>query len=38
MSALTGALGEDGAPACATNFSEQDGHAEAIQTPTGRRS
>ena len=38
MSALTGALGEDGAPACATNFSEQDDHAEVIRTPPGRRS
>ena len=37
MSALTGALGEDGAPACVTNFSEHDDHADVIRTPPGRR-
>ena len=36
MSALTGALGGDGAPACATNSSEQDDHFEVIRTPPGR--
>ena len=35
MSALTGALGGDGAPACATNSSEQDDHTEVIRTPLG---
>ena len=38
MSALTGALGGDGVPACATNSSKQDDHAEGIRTPPGRRS
>ena len=35
MSALTGALGGDGAPACATNSYD---HAQVIQTPPGRGS
>ena len=38
MSALTGALGGDGTPACANNSSEQDDHAEVIRTPPGRGS
>ena len=38
MSALTGALGGNGAPACATDSSEQDDHAEVIRTPPGRES
>ena len=36
MSALTGALGGDGAPACTSNLSKQDDHAEVIRTPSGR--
>ena len=33
MSALTGALGEDGAPACVTNSSKQDDRVKAIWIP-----
>ena len=35
MSALADALGGNGAPACASNFSEQDDFAEVILIPTG---
>ena len=38
MSSLTGALGGDGAPACATSSSKQDDHTEVTRTPPGRRS
>ena len=38
MSALTRVLGGDGTPACATNSSEQDDHAEVTRTPPGRGS
>ena len=38
MPALTGPLGGDSAPACATNSSEQDDHAEVIRTPPGKGS
>ena len=38
LSALMGALGGDGAPACATNSSEQDDHVEVIRTPPDRGS
>ena len=38
MSALTGALGGDGAPACATNSSKRDDYAEVIRTSSGRES
>ena len=33
-----GALGGDGAPACATNSSEQDDHAKEIGIPTREES
>ena len=35
LSALTWALGGDGAPACATNFSEHDDFAEETLIPPG---
>ena len=37
LSALTGALGGDGAPVCATNSSEQDDFAVEVLIPPGGR-
>ena len=35
MSALTGALGDDSVPVCATKFLEKDDSAEVILIPPG---